>query len=446
MLEAQNGREHVGVVVGVAQQLGGAIGLHLVEGVRDAHGGVVGRALEGVEEVADGVAAGSVGRCVIFVADGEFCIGVYPEPKNILFSRVVELDRRADVPHPRAVTTGSVVVPFMLVLVHLQEDETAALLRANDEIDVAKLLLTRLKLARQRAAVVKVDLASKLSGAGRAATVEGLRVASDHKPLEHLDLLLLGNLDLLGGRQGGVLAGSGGGLGVLLGDLVVLAVGTEATPTLRAVALGVDQSSAAGAVVHHLFCLLVAFAALSPKALVRAAAVVGEAANRLAVLGRHRPVGTPAMLARGDPQDASRTSAHSHGEVGLVAVFLVRPPVDCVDVSLGGVVWAVRDAVKLGIGLLPRGHLRPELVVYPLLERLECLDALVELALGEVWRFDELPPTTRRALQLVLVLSAPLAALLLPFNPRVARLGALLLPPVNQRVCGAHRAVLRECV
>ena len=45
----------------------------------------------------------------------------------------------------------------------------------------------------------------------------------------------------------------------------------------------------------------------------------------------------------------------------------------------------------------------------------------------------------------VLVLPSPLALLLLPTHPSVARLGALLLlPRIHRRVCGAHRCCINK--
>ena len=90
----------------------------------------------------------------------------------------------------------------MLALVDLEEDELAAALGVHDEVDVGKLLLAVRKLAAQSAAVVDVHLARELARTRRHALVERLIVAGKHEPLEHLELLALDELLLLGrGRR-----------------------------------------------------------------------------------------------------------------------------------------------------------------------------------------------------------------------------------------------------
>ena len=79
----------------------------------------------------------------------------------------------------------------MLLLVDLEEDE-ATVARTNDEVDVGVLLLAGHEVAREGAAMIKVDFTDELARDGDGAALERLDVASeDQRVLHGLFLLLL---------------------------------------------------------------------------------------------------------------------------------------------------------------------------------------------------------------------------------------------------------------
>ena len=76
MRERDHAAPDVGVVVGVVEDLGRAVGAHLVEGVGHGHRRVVGPALDRVEQRAHGVAARGGARVVRGVAERKLVSGL----------------------------------------------------------------------------------------------------------------------------------------------------------------------------------------------------------------------------------------------------------------------------------------------------------------------------------------------------------------------------------
>ena len=73
------------VVVGVVEHLGGAVGVHLVEGVDHLHAAVVLLALQCVDKTAHGVAALCVARAVIDVVNGKWTQPWCPSLQPVCF-------------------------------------------------------------------------------------------------------------------------------------------------------------------------------------------------------------------------------------------------------------------------------------------------------------------------------------------------------------------------
>ena len=190
----------------------------------------------------------------------------------------------------------------MLALVDLQKDELAAALGVHDEVDVGKLLLAVRKLAAEGAAVVDVHLARELARTRRHALVERLIVAGKHEPLQHLELLALDELLLLGrGRRR--LPRLGRRLGRRLGVDGRLARRAKAAPALLRLSVESNlDANAPRAAIGALRDVRVALDAIVPPPPVRALAAAVHAAVHVGRAGGklHR-VDAPAHGARALP-------------------------------------------------------------------------------------------------------------------------------------------------